>query len=68
VYVVLEDDLKGVGMDEHPLGNNWAPVALVEADSMEVGFEVEMKSALEDSRQVGSVDRKVERMKIGKTD
>lgn len=49
-HVVFEDGLKGVGMDGHPLDNNRAQVVLVEADSMEVGFAVEMKSALEDLR------------------
>jgi hypothetical protein len=55
--VVFEDDLKDVGVDGRSLGNNWEVIALVEA-----------KSVLEDLRQVGSVDRMVERIKIGTAD
>ena len=66
--VALEDDLKDVAMDGQSLGNNWGPVALVEADSIEVGFAMELKSVLEGSRQAGSVDRKVKRIRTGKID
>jgi hypothetical protein len=61
-------DLKIVGMDGRSLGNNWGPVVLVEVDSTEVGFVMEVKSVLEDLRQVGSVDRKVKRIEAVKSD
>jgi len=67
-HVVFEGDLEVVGMDGRPLGNNWDLIALVEADSTEVGFVMKVKSLVEDLRQVGSVDRRVERIKTGKAD
>jgi hypothetical protein len=65
---MFEDDLKVVGMDGRSLDNNWGPVVLVEVDSTEVGFVMEVKSVLEDLRQVGSVDRKVKRIVAVKSD
>ncbi len=67
-HVAREDDLKDVGMDAQPLGNSWGPVASVEADSIEVGFAMELKSVLEGSRQAGSADRKVKRIRTWKID
>jgi len=67
-HVMFEGDLKVVVMDGRPLGNNWGLAELVEVDSTEVGFVVEVKSVMEDLRQVGSMGRTVKRTKAVKAD
>lgn len=67
-HVARADDLKDAGMDAQPLGNSWGPVASAEAGSIGVGFAMELKSALEGSRQAGSADRKAKRIRTGKID